>query len=238
MQDRSSTQIVHSCFLIMAACIGNLLEWYDFAVYALFSPYIAQVIFPASSQKIQLVQSLLVFGIGTVARPAGALLIGIYADRRGRGAALFLTCLLMGLGTALIFCDPPYRIAGSISVAILVAARFLQGISAGGEIGGAVSYLAEQVPPSIKGLSASFLQGTMGLSNMLGAAIAASLTLLLSNQQIVQWGWRIPFAIGLAIIPVGLFLRHYIPSRPVDNGRILNSTNILKELFINHRASL
>lgn len=203
-----------SGFLIFSACVGNLLEWYDFAVYALFAPYIAASIFRATDDFSRLAQSLLVFGLGAVARPLGALLIGLYADRRGRGPALLLTCLLMGAGTGMIVLDPPYAAAGRMSIVILCAARILQGLSAGGEIGGAAAFLAEQARPGRRGLSASFLQATMGLSNMLGAAVAATLTTFLDHDQMAHWGWRVPFCIGLAIVPVGLVLRRAAPAAP------------------------
>ncbi|GAA4480620.1 MFS transporter [Gluconacetobacter asukensis] len=210
--------------LIAAACIGNLLEWYDFSVYALFAPYIAHALLPPADRLSQLAQSLLVFALGAVARPLGALLLGQLADRRGRGPALMLTCLLMGAGTALILFDPPYATAGRASIVILCLARLLQGISAGGEIGGAASFLVEGAGNGRPGFAGSFLQATMGLSNMLGAAVAAGLTALLSDAQMAQWGWRAPFAIGLLIIPFGIILRrgNAAPKRPAtDHGPIL-----------------
>lgn len=209
---------------VVGACIGNLLEWYDFSVYALFAPYIARALLPPSDPLSQLAQSLLVFALGAVARPLGALLLGQFADRRGRGPALMLTCLLMGAGTALILFDPPYALAGRASIFILCLARLLQGISAGGEIGGAAALLVERAGAGRQGFAGSFLQATMGLSNMLGAAVAAGTVALLSDAQMAQWGWRAPFAIGLAIIPVGIILRRGDAGkrRPVaDRGLIL-----------------
>ncbi|GBQ26420.1 major facilitator superfamily transporter [Gluconacetobacter sacchari DSM 12717] len=211
--------------MIAAACIGNLLEWYDFSVYALFAPYIARALLPPTDHLSQLAQSLLVFALGAVARPLGALLLGQFADRRGRGPALMLTCLLMGAGTALILCDPPYAVAGRASIVILCLARLLQGISAGGEIGGAASFLVERAGKGRAGFAGSFLQATMGLSNMLGAAVAAGLTALLTDAQMAQWGWRAPFAIGLLIIPFGLILRRGESAPPrttVDHAPILH----------------
>lgn len=192
---------------IVAACVGNLLEWYDFSVYALFAPYIAKALLPPSDPLSLLAQSLLVFGLGAVARPLGALLLGHYADARGRGPTLMLTCALMGVGTACILFDPPYAIAGRASIIVLCVGRLLQGISAGGEIGGAAAFLVEGAAGGRAGFAASFLQATMGLSNMLGALVAACVTAFLSDAQIAAWGWRAPFAIGLAIIPLGVIMR-------------------------------
>ncbi|GBQ31130.1 major facilitator superfamily transporter [Gluconacetobacter azotocaptans DSM 13594] len=220
---------------VAAACIGNLLEWYDFSVYALFAPYIARALLPPGDPLSQLAQSLLVFALGAVARPVGALLLGQFADRRGRGTALMLTCLLMGAGTALILFDPPYAVAGRVSILVLCLARLLQGISAGGEIGGAAAFLVERAGRGRHGFAASFLQATMGLSNMLGAAVAASLTALLTDAQLAHWGWRVPFAIGLAIIPLGIVLRRNDAApKPPAAAR----PPILRTLARHHRGSL
>lgn len=218
---------------ILSACIGNLLEWYDFSVYALFAPYIARALLPPSDPLSQLAQSLLVFALGAVARPFGALLLGQFADRRGRGPALMLTCLLMGAGTALIVLDPPYAVAGRASILILCLARLLQGISAGGEIGGAAAFLVERAGHGRPGLAGSFLQATMGLSNMLGAGVAAGLLALLTDAQMAEWGWRVPFALGLAVIPFGIILRR---STVEARRRAASHAPVVRELFRHYRG--
>ncbi len=224
--------------LVAAACVGNLLEWYDFAVYALFARYIAASIFHSSDGFSQLAQSLLVFGLGAVVRPLGAILIGRFADRNGRGAALTATCLLMGAGTLMIVCDPPYETGGRLSIVIICVARVLQGLSAGGEIGGAAALLTEQASKGSRNMTASFLQATMGLSNMLGATVATLATMCLDQAQMTAWGWRLPFVLGLLIVPMGLILRR----APAFAGSAIipaqSGTPVLKTLLTQYQPSL
>src|SRR5271163_1245593 len=128
---------------ILAASVGNLLEWYDFSVYALFAIYIAANFFPRNDPGLDLVKAFLVFGLGFVVRPLGAVLIGVYGDRAGRKAALTLTILVMAGGTLLIGAAPSYAAIGLGAPLLLLAGRILQGFSAGGEIGSAAAFLAE-----------------------------------------------------------------------------------------------
>ncbi|HEY1313046.1 MAG TPA: MFS transporter [Steroidobacteraceae bacterium] len=192
---------------IVATAIGNMLEWYDFTVYALFAGYIAGNFFPGGDSNTRLLKTFLVFGLGFVVRPLGALLIGNFADRAGRKAALTLTILLMAVGTGIIAFAPTFAAAGFAAPVLLLLGRVLQGFSAGGEIGGAAAYLLESADAAERGRAASWLEASMGISNILGALVAFGVTALLSAAQVQAWGWRIPFIIGLAIAPVGLYLR-------------------------------
>jgi MHS family proline/betaine transporter-like MFS transporter len=199
---------------IIAASAGNLLEWYDFSVYAFFAIYIARNFFPTSNPGVDLVKAFLVFGLGFVIRPLGAILIGIYGDRAGRKAALTVTILIMACGTALIALAPSYAVFGMGAPLLLLAGRILQGFSAGGEIGGATAFLVEHAPDGKKGLFAAWLQASMGMSNILGALVAFCVTTGLTQRQVTDWGWRIPFLIGLLIAPVGLYLRRTLEETP------------------------
>lgn len=199
---------------IIAASAGNALEWYDFTVYALFAVYIGQNFFKNDDPTVQLMASFLAFGLGFVARPLGALLIGSYGDRAGRKAALTLTIMLMAVGTLLIAIAPPYAAIGIGAPLLIVFGRVLQGFSAGGEVGGATAFLVEHAPPGKRGEYASWLQASMGISNLLGAAVATLVTTLLTEQQIGSWGWRIPFVLGLAIAPVGFWMRKSLDETP------------------------
>jgi MFS transporter, MHS family, proline/betaine transporter len=193
---------------IVAASIGNMLEWYDFTVYLLFAGYIAGNFFPAADDPTtQLLKTLLVFGLGFVVRPLGAILIGNYGDRAGRKAALTLTILLMAAGTAVIACSPTYASIGRGAPLLLLFGRLLQGFSAGGEIGGAAAFLLESAPIRQRGRVAAWLQASMGMSNILGALAALSVTAFLSASAVRAWGWRLPFLFGLLILPFGLYLR-------------------------------
>jgi MHS family proline/betaine transporter-like MFS transporter len=191
---------------VIATSIGNSLEWYDFSVYAFFAVYIGQAVFRHSSSGAQTLQAFMAFGIGFVARPLGALLIGAYGDYAGRKAALILTILLMAVGTGVMAFTPGYAAIGIGAPIMIVCGRVLQGFSAGGEIGGATAFLIEHAPADKKGLYASWIQASMALSNVLAALVATCVTLFLTKGQVASWGWRIPFLVGLGIGPVGIWL--------------------------------
>jgi MHS family proline/betaine transporter-like MFS transporter len=199
---------------IVAAAAGNLLEWFDFSVYALFAIYIGANFFPHGNSGADLVRAFLVFGLGFVIRPLGALAIGVYGDRAGRRAALTATVLIMGCGTLIVAAAPSYAAIGLAAPLMLLAGRLLQGFSAGGEIGSAAAFLAEHAPPAHKGRICAWLQASMGMSNILGALVGFAVTTWLPFDEVVAWGWRIPFLIGLAIVPLGLYLRRTLPETP------------------------
>lgn len=199
---------------VAAASIGNALEWYDFTVYALFAIYIAQNFFPGGDETVELVKAFLAFGLGFVIRPLGAIVIGVYGDKAGRKAALFLTIMIMAAGTLLIAIAPTYAAIGIGAPLMILAGRVLQGFSAGGEIGGAAAFLVEHAPADKKGKYASWLQASMAISNIMGALVAFGVTSLLTEQQVGDWGWRIPFFIGVLIAPVGLWLRRTLDETP------------------------
>lgn len=199
---------------VIAASAGNALEWYDFTVYALFAVYIGQNFFRNDDPAVQLMASFLAFGLGFVVRPLGALVLGSYGDRAGRKAALTLTIMLMAMGTLLIAAAPPYAAIGVGAPLLIVCGRVLQGFSAGGEVGGATAFLVEHAPQGKRGQYASWLQASMGISNLLGALVATVVTTVLTEEQVGEWGWRIPFILGLAIAPVGLWMRRALDETP------------------------
>jgi MHS family proline/betaine transporter-like MFS transporter len=208
---------------ILAASIGNLLEWYDFSVYALFAVYIGANFFPAESSGAGLVKAFLVFGLGFVIRPVGSLVIGVYGDRAGRKAALTTTILLMAAGTLVIAVAPSYAAIGLGAPLLLLVGRLLQGFSAGGEIGSAAAFLVEHAPPQKRGLFTAWLQGSMGMSNILGALVAFGVTAWLPAHEVIRWGWRIPFLIGLCIVPLGLYLRSTLEETPAFQAELSTS---------------
>lgn len=208
---------------VIAASTGNALEWYDFTVYALFAVYIGQNFFQNENPTVQLMASFLAFGLGYIARPLGALILGSYGDRKGRKAALTLTIALMAVGTLLIAIAPPYAAIGIGAPLLIVCGRVLQGFSAGGEVGGATAFLIEHAPPEKRGLYASWLQASMGISNVLGALVATVVTTAFTTQQINEWAWRIPFILGLAIAPVGLWMRRALDETPHFKEEVLRA---------------
>jgi MFS transporter, MHS family, proline/betaine transporter len=229
---------------IVATSIGNMLEWYDFTVYALFAGYIAGNFFPGDDKNTRLLKTFLVFGLGFVVRPLGAVLIGNYGDRAGRKAALTLTILLMAAGTGIIALSPTYAAIGIGAPLLLLLGRVLQGFSAGGEIGGATAYLLESAEPAQRGRVASWLEASMGMANILGALAAFSVTAVLSTSEVQAWGWRIPFIFGLTIAPVGLYLRRSLDETDAFQAEERQRAHAAKpkapllEIFRNHGRSL
>ncbi len=199
---------------ILAASIGNALEWYDFSVYAFFAIYISRNVFPNQGGASALINAFLIYGVAFVARPVGAVLLGAYGDRSGRRAALTLSLILMAAGSLCIAVAPPYAVIGIGAPLLILCGRLLQGLSAGGEIGGAVSFLVEHAPPERRGAYAAWLQSSMGVSNILGALTGATLSALLTPEQLSSWGWRVPFVLGLSVAPVGLWLRASLEETP------------------------
>jgi MFS transporter, MHS family, proline/betaine transporter len=230
---------------IVAISIGNMLEWYDFTIYALFAGYIAGNFFPGDNPGTRLVKTFLLFGLGFVVRPLGAVLIGNFGDRAGRKAALTLTILLMAAGTGIIAFCPTYAAIGMGAPLLLLLGRVLQGFSAGGEIGGATAYLLETADHERRGRVASWLEASMGMANILGALAAFTVTACLSTDQVQAWGWRIPFVFGLSIAPVGLYLRRSLNETEAfqaEAGRRRREPSRekqpLQQIFQNHGRSL
>ncbi|GAA3798852.1 MFS transporter [Streptomyces phyllanthi] len=198
---------------IAAATVGNALEWFDLALYALLASYIGRTFFPSDDAGVQLVQTYAVFGITYLIRPVGGLVLGAYADRHGRKKALMLSIRLMVAGTLLMAFMPGYATLGIAAPLGIVLARLLQGFAAAGEFGAATSFLVEQ-NAGRKGFLGSFQFASQGLSTLMAAGFAAGLTAVLSDGQMTSWGWRVPFVFGLLIGPVGYFVRRYVEESP------------------------
>ncbi|QII04570.1 MFS transporter [Rhodococcoides fascians A25f] len=198
---------------IAAATIGNALEWFDIAIYALFAIYIGQNFFPSADPGVQLVQTFAVFGVSYLIRPLGGLIRGSYADRKGRKKALVMSIRLMVLGTALIAFMPNYDDIGILAPIGIIVARLIQGFAAGGEFGAATSFLVEQNGKR-RGFFGSFQFASQGLATLMAASFAAGLTAVLSEASMVDWGWRVPFIFGLMVGPVGWFIRRHVDESP------------------------
>jgi MHS family proline/betaine transporter-like MFS transporter len=192
---------------IAAAAIGNLLEAYDFAVYGYFAVIISPLFFPSSNPTASLLLTVATFGVGFLMRPAGAVVLGALADRKGRKLTLSLTILMMAGGTALIGLAPTYAVAGVWAPAIIVLARLIQGFSAGGEVGTATAFLVEHAAPHRKGFFASWQQTGQAIALLAGSSLAGALTATLSAESLASWGWRVPFLLGILIGPVGFYIR-------------------------------
>ena len=199
---------------ILAAVVGNVLEWYDFAVYAYMATIIAKQFFPARDEITSLLSTFAAFGVGFVVRPLGGIVIGRLGDVRGRKAALVLTIVLMAAGTVMIGLVPAYASIGIAAPLLIVIARLLQGFSAGGEWGGATAFIVEWAPPGQRGLYGSLQQSSVALGLLLGSGIAAAVSSLFSAAIVDDWAWRIPFLLGGLLAPIGLYMRRNIEETP------------------------
>lgn len=192
--------------MIVAAMIGNVLEWFDFVVYGFFAVTIAEVFFPTNNPTVSLLITFGAFGLAYFVRPLGAIVVGSYTDRAGRKAGLLLSILLMMIGTSLMALTPGYATIGIAAPILLTLARLLQGFSVGGEFGSAVSFLAEHAGAR-RGFSASWAFATGGMITVLASLFGVALTTLLTHDQLVSWGWRIPYIFGMLVGPAGLYIR-------------------------------
>jgi MHS family proline/betaine transporter-like MFS transporter len=199
--------------VIVAATIGNVLEWFDFLVYGYFAVVIAEVFFPAGNPTISLLVTFGAFGLSYVVRPLGAVVIGAYTDRAGRKAGLTLSIALMMLGTAMMAFTPSYAAIGIAAPILITIARLLQGFSVGGEFGSAVAFLVEH-GSARKGFSASWQWASTGAVSIIVALFGVALTTLLTHEQLIEWGWRLPYFFGLLIGPAGLYIRSRMPETP------------------------
>jgi MFS transporter, MHS family, proline/betaine transporter len=195
----------------VASTLGNVLEWYDFVVFGFLSIVIAKQFFPGNSEYASLMLTTATFGAGFVVRPLGGVLLGMYADRKGRKAGLTLVIALMTLAAAMIAFTPGFQQIGLLAPAIVLCARLLQGVSAGGEFGTATAMLIEYAPQRLRNLYGSWQMFAQALGALLAVAMGSALTHLFTPQALESWAWRIPFLFGLLIGPVGFYIRRNLP---------------------------
>lgn len=194
---------------LLAATVGNAVEWFDWYIYAILAAYFAGQFFPSDTEDslVPLMSTLAIFAVGFLSRPIGGLVIGVLADRFGRRVTLTWTIVGMGGGSLLIAVAPTYEQVGILAPAILLLARLLQGISAGGEYAAVSAFLIESAPNGRRGLFSSFAYISSVSANLAAVGIAALLANLLSSEDMAAWGWRIAFAIGAVGAGVGLWVR-------------------------------
>lgn len=190
-----------------ASTIGNVLEWYDFIIFGFLSIVIAKQFFPSTSEYAAILLTTATFGAGFVVRPLGGVLLGMYADRAGRKAGLTLVILMMTVASAIIAFTPSFRQIGIIAPIVVLFARILQGVSAGGEFGTSTAMLVEYAPPGKKALYGSWQMFAQGLGSLLAVLMGAALTNFFTPAALESWAWRIPFAFGLLIGPIGYYMR-------------------------------
>ena len=226
---------------VVAAVIGNALEWYDFIVYGFLASIIARQFFPSDDAYASLLMALATFGVGFFMRPVGGVLLGMYSDRKGRKAAMQMIIRLMTVSIAMIAFAPDYLAIGMAAPLLIVVARMLQGFATGGEYASATAFLVESAPAHRKGLYGSWQLVGQCLAVFSGAAMVALVTHLCSPEALDSWGWRIPFVLGLLIGPVGLWIRKhmeepeaFVEARRHAKGQSPGLWQVLRE----HRRSL
>jgi MFS transporter, MHS family, alpha-ketoglutarate permease len=196
---------------LVAASIGNAIEWYDWTVYATFSIFFATQIFPAENEALALISTLATYALAFFFRPLGGWLLGRFADLRGRRTAMLLTIVLMAGGSFIIGILPTFSAVGWLAPILLLLARIGQGMSLGGEVSNASAYLAEIAPPEKRGRYSAFFYISTGSSVLIASLLGALLVEVLSEADMAAYGWRIPFLIGGVLGLVGLWLRRAMP---------------------------
>jgi MFS family permease len=222
---------------IGATVAGNALEFYDFLAYSFFAIYIGRAFFPTNSAFASLLLSLAIFGVGFFTRPLGGILIGAYADRVGRRAAMLVTISLMSVGTLGMVLTPPYSAIGMAAPALLVLARLVQGLALGGEVGPSTAVLLECASRGRRGQLTSWQGASQGLAILSVGLVGLVLSNTLSAPQLAAWGWRVPFAVGLLIVPVGLYIRRRLPET-LETPRSRGGAEILGQLWRGHGRTL
>ncbi|MBA3896991.1 MAG: MFS transporter [Sphingomonadaceae bacterium] len=199
---------------IIGGSAGNLVEWYDWYAYTSLSLYFAPVFFPGKGRTAELLATAIVFAVGFLMRPIGAWLTGVYGDQYGRKAGLALSVAFMAGGSLLIAVAPGFAQAGYASPAILVVARMLQGLSVGGEYGASATYLSEMATGARRGFWSSFQYFTLIGGQLISLGVLLTLQATLSETEIADWGWRVPFLIG-ALLAIGVYvLRRRLAETP------------------------
>jgi MHS family alpha-ketoglutarate permease-like MFS transporter len=193
---------------IIGGSLGNLVEWYDWYVYTAFSLYFSGAFFPKENQTVQLLNTAGIFAIGFLMRPIGGWVMGTFADRKGRKAALTFSVLLMSVGSLIIAITPGYKQIGVAAPLLLVLARIIQGLSVGGEYGTSATYLSEMATKKHRGFYSSFQYVTLIMGQLLALGVLVLLQqAFLTDKELHQWGWRIPFGIGAVLAITVMYLR-------------------------------
>ncbi|MEE7475717.1 MFS transporter [Methylobacterium hispanicum] len=192
---------------VLRVTSGNFLEMFDFFLFGFYASYISKAFFPGGNEYASLMLTFATFGAGFLMRPLGAIFLGAYVDRIGRRQGLIVTLTIMAAGTILIAFVPGYETIGLAAPALVLIGRLLQGFSAGVELGGVSVYLAEMATPGHKGFYVSWQSGSQQVAVMAAAIIGYALNHSLTPGQMGDWGWRIPFLIGCAIVPFLFYIR-------------------------------
>ena len=227
----------HRIFAIMAASSGNLVEWFDFYVYAFSALYFAPAFFPKSDPTAQLLNTAGVFAAGFLMRPIGGWLFGRVADRLGRKTSMLISVTMMCGGSLVIACLPTYAQIGAWAPFLLLVCRLFQGLSVGGEYGTTATYMSEVALKGQRGFFSSFQYVTLIGGQLLAVLVIVVLEQFLDEAELKAWGWRIPFVIGAIAAVVALLLRRTLHETQTAEAKANKDAGSLGGLFRNHKAA-
>lgn len=221
---------------ILAGSVGNAVEWFDWTIYASFAVFFSGQFFPAGDETAALLATFGIFAVGFFMRPIGGWVLGIFADRHGRKAALALTVMMISGGSLIIGIAPTFASAGLLAPLVLLFARLIQGLSLGGQYASAATFLTEMAPNSRRGFYGSFVFFSAAAGILFASAVGWALTSNLSAEAMRQWGWRVPFLIGALGGPVGWWIRRFVPEPPSPSGQVVKQP--LRTLLAQHRTAV
>lgn len=222
---------------VLACMAGNWFELFDFIIYGYFAIEIGNAFFPSRDPLASVLATFATYGVGFLMRPVGGMVLGSYGDRYGRKKALALTMFLMAAGTGLTGLIPSYARIGLYAPLLVVLCRLLQGFSTGGEWGGATAFLVESAPEERRCLFGSLQQLSTGLASLSAVAAALLLNAIMPASALETWGWRLPFLLGLAVAPIGYYLRANVEeTQSFEHSKPIRSP--LKQAVTRHRAAV
>lgn len=205
---------------MIAGVAGNVLEWYDFAVFGYFSEEISEVFFPKQEGDAALVETFAIFGAAFFMRPIGGMILGYIGDTYGRKKALELSIFLMAFPTFLLGCLPPYSKVGNLSFVLLILVRLLQGLSVGGQLMSSLVFTVENQPKEKWGLYGSYVMAAANAGTLLGGVVAYLLKANLTPEQLISWGWRVPFLFGILASLAGIYLKFFCEGEGIAVGHL------------------
>ncbi|MGO4246306.1 MFS transporter [Paenarthrobacter sp. RAF54_2] len=229
--------------IVLAACFGHAVEWFEFGVYGYLATVLGKLFFPSADPATSILSALAVFGVAFLARPVGAVIFGNLGDKLGRRAILSTTILLMGAATTAIGLLPTYEVIGVLAPILLISLRLLQGLSAGGETSGAAAFLAESAPEGRRALWTSSIQAVGIVAFVCAASLVAALTAVLGEEALIAWGWRIPFLLSLPLAGIGLYLRFKVEETPAFQAAVAKEESEhrpvpIRQLLGHHKKAL
>lgn len=223
---------------IAAGTAGNIMEWYDFAIYGYFAVTIGEHFFPSHDRFVSLIAAFGVFAAGFLMRPLGGIVFGHIGDRVGRQTALVISVLAMAIPTFLMGILPGYATLGPAAAGLLVILRMIQGLSVGGEYTTSIVFLVESAGRRHRGFAGSWSGVGVAGGMLLGSATGALVTLVFSPQEVHRWAWRLPFIVGLSVGLVGLYIRWHMPQLPLAVEQTRHRSPVWEALCLEWRATL